>query len=374
MKPRIAIIENNIIATITIREKLTKTLLENGYEVLILTTGTKAELEKATAKGFKVIDVKGSTQNPLDIFLYLLSIRKALKAQQPSICLTFTIRPAIWGNLVTRLLHIPTITNITGIGPLFERHNLAYRAARTLYRFVLQKTSLIFFQNFDDLEIFVSRNFVEQSRAKRIPGSGIDKEKYFPIPKTEINSTFRFLFISRLVKDKGIGEYVNAARKLKPFLSNAEFAVLGPLWNQNLKDNTVSPEELKSWQTEGIITYLGETTDVRPFIANANCIVLPSYREGSSNVLLEASAMERPCITTNTTGCKEIVEDGVTGFLCKVKDVDSLALQMRKMIELTEEQRKQMGVLARQKVIREFDKQIVINAYLEAIEQLTQPI
>jgi len=371
MKPRIAIIENNILATITIREKLTQTLVEKGYDVVILTTGTDAEITEARSKGFKVTDVKGSTQNPLDILFYLRNLRKALKANQTQICLTFTIRPAIWGNLVTRLLNIPTITNITGIGPLFERNNLAYRAARTLYKFVLQKTRLIFFQNFDDLEIFVSRNFVSRNRAKRIPGSGIDKEKYQPIPKTETAAGFRFLFISRLVKDKGIGEYVQAARILKPAYPNIEFSVLGPLWNQNLKDNTVTHEELQSWQHEGIISYFGETKDVRPYIANADCIVLPSYREGSSNVLLEASAMERPCITCNTTGCKEIVEDGVTGFLCEVRNADNLAMQMKKMIVLSEPQRNEMGKQARQKVIREFDKQIVINAYLEAIEQLT---
>lgn len=371
MKPRIAIIENNILATITIREKLTQTLISRGYEVTILTTGKTTELEEAAAKGFRVTDVKGSTQNPLDIFFYLRNLRKALKENKTDICLTFTIRPAIWGNLVTRILHIPTITNITGIGPLFERNNIAYRAARTLYKFVLQKTSLIFFQNFDDLDVFVSKNFVDRSRARRIPGSGIDYEKYMPLPKNGGSPKFQFLFISRLVKDKGIGEYVAASRIVKAAHPEIEFAVLGPLWNQNLKDNTVSPEELQSWQNEGVINYLGETKDVRPFMANADCIVLPSYREGSSNVLLEASAMEKPCITTNTTGCNEIVADGITGFLCDVKNAESLAIQMKKMISLPQEKRMEMGKNARQKVIREFDKQIVIDAYLEAIQQLT---
>ncbi|MBS1928082.1 MAG: glycosyltransferase family 4 protein [Ferruginibacter sp.] len=373
MKPRIAIIENNIIATLTIREKLTQTLIEKGYDVLILTTGKESELAEAATRGYRVVDVKGSTQNPLDIFHYLRNLRKALKDDKPQICLTFTIRPAIWGNLVTRRLQIPTITNITGIGPLFERNNLAYRAARTLYKFVLQKTSRIFFQNFDDLEIFVTKKFVDRKNARRIPGSGVDPEKYQPLPNKRTSRHFQFLFISRLVKDKGIGEYVSAAKKLKPAYPEVEFAVLGPLWNQNLKDNTVSPEELQNWQDEGIIKYFGETKDVRPYIANANCIVLPSYREGSSNVLLEASAMERPCITCHTTGCKEIVEDGVTGFLCEVRNVEDLANQMKKMLSLSPESRMEMGKKARQKVIREFDKQIVIDAYLEAIQQLTQP-
>ena len=370
MKARIAIIENNIIATNTIREKLSKTLVENGYDVTILTTGTAEDLEQARQKGFKVIDVKGSTQNPLDIFTYMRNIKKALKFTRADVCLTFTIRPAIWGNVVTRRLNIPTITNITGIGPLFARNNIAYRAARTLYKFVLQKTYKIFFQNYDDMDIFLEKNFVKPERAERIPGSGIDHEYYMPLQRREKDDRFIFLFISRLVKDKGILEYVEAAGKLKKELPAAEFRVLGPVWLQNLKDNTVTENEIQQWVKDGIITYLGDAKDVRPHIAAADCIVLPSYREGTSNVLLEASSMERPCITCNTTGCKEIVADGVTGFLCNVQDAVDLAEKMKKMYGLTDEQRIEMGVKSRQKVIKEFDKQIVIDAYLKAIEKI----
>ncbi len=370
MKARIAIIENNIIATNTIREKLSKTLVENGYDVTILTTGTAEDLEQARQKGFKVIDVKGSTQNPLDIFTYMRNIKKALKFTRADVCLTFTIRPAIWGNVVTRRLNIPTITNITGIGPLFARKNIAYRAARTLYKFVLQKTYKIFFQNYDDLNIFLEKKFIKPERAERIPGSGIDHEYYMPLQRRQKDDRFIFLFISRLVKDKGILEYVEAAQILKKELPTAEFRVLGPVWLQNLKDNTVTESEIKQWVKDGIINYLGDAKDVRPHIASADCIVLPSYREGTSNVLLEASSMERPCITCNTTGCKEIVADGITGFLCKVQDAADLAEKMKEMYRLTGEQRIEMGVKARQKVIKEFDKQIVIDAYLRAIEKI----
>ena len=370
MKASIAIIENNIIATNTIREKLTRTLMENGYEVTILTTGTEADIQQARQKGFRVIDVKGSTQNPLDIIGYMRNLKKALKGTNATVCLTFTIRPAIWGNVVTKRLHIPTITNITGIGPLFARKNIAYTAARTLYKFVLQNTAKIFFQNYDDMNIFLEKGFVKPERAERIPGSGIDHQYYQPMPRRAADGKFIFLFISRLVKDKGILEYVEAAGMLKNQLPDAEFRVLGPVWLQNLKDNTVTESEIRQWVNEGIINYLGDTKDVRPDIAAADCIVLPSYREGTSNVLLEASSMERPCITCNTTGCKEIVADGETGFLCKVQDTADLAAKMKMMFRLTNEQRIEMGKKARQKVILEFDKQIVIDAYLKAIEKI----
>ena len=370
MKRKIAIIENNIIATNTIREKLSRTLVESGYDVTILTTGTADDLEQAKQKGFKVIDVKGSTQNPFDIITYMKNLKKAMKTSGTEVCLTFTIRPAIWGNVVTRQLKIPTITNITGIGPLFARKNIAYRAARTLYKFVLQKTARIFFQNYDDLNIFLEKKFVKPERAERIPGSGIDYQYYTPLPGREKDNKFIFLFISRLVKDKGILEYVEAAAMLKKELPETEFHVLGPVWLQNLKDNTVTEAEIKQWVEKGTITYLGDAKDVRPHIAAADCIVLPSYREGTSNVLLEASSMERPCITCNTTGCKEIVDDGITGFLCKVQDAKDLAEKMKMMYNLTAEQRIEMGIKARQKVIKEFDKQIVIDAYLKAIEKI----
>ena len=370
MQTGIAIIENNIIATNTIREKLTRTLMEQGFDVTVLTTGTEADLQQARQKGFKVIDVKGSTQNPLHIVSYMRNLTKALKQTNTSICLTFTIRPAIWGNVVTRRLHIPTITNITGIGPLFARNNIAYRAARTLYKFVLQKTARIFFQNYDDMNIFLAKGFVKPERAERIPGSGIDHQYYQPMPRREEDGKFVFLFISRLVKDKGILEYVEAARRLKKRFPAVEFRVLGPVWLQNLKDNTVTEEEIRGWVNEDIINYLGNAKDVRPNIAAADCFVLPSYREGTSNVLLEASSMERPCITCNTTGCKEIVADGETGLLCKVQDATDLAEKMEAMLAFTNEKRIEMGKKARQKVIREFDKQFVIDAYLKAIYKI----
>ncbi len=369
MKKTVAIIENNILSTNTIRQKLTRTLIKEGYQVYILTSGTEEELLQAKNSGLNVIDIK-NCNNPADMLKYAANIRRALKKVKPDVCLTFTVRPAIWGNIVTAALKIPTITNITGIGQLFTNNNVVYRSVRTLYKFVLKKTAKVFFQNDDDMQAFLDNNFVSPDRAARIPGSGIDHEYYKPIKSTVPKNGFSFLFISRLIKDKGINEYVEAARLLKDVLPGTEFRVLGPLWLQSLKENTVTQEEVDKWVDEKIINYLGAADDVRPYIAEADCIVLPSYREGMSNVLLEASSMERACITTNTTGCKEIVEEGVTGFLCEVKSGKDLAEKMKKMTMLPAEKRIEMGINARKKVVREFDKQIVIDSYLKAIEEL----
>lgn len=366
---KIAIIENNIIATNTIRKNLTQQLQLAGYQVRILTTGTSESLQLAANNGFDVVDVKASTQNPLDILRYIQHLKKALKDFQPDVCLTFTIRPAIWGNWVTRQLNIPTITNITGIGPLFERNNIPYRAARLLYKFILKKTAFIFFQNHDDQSIFLEKGFVKPNQCQVIPGSGVDIHYYTPQVNTVHDEPFSFLFISRLVKDKGIMEFVEAAKMLKD-IGDMQCKVIGPIWDQNLKDNTVSKEEIQHWVDEGWIEYLGEQKDVRPFMAKAGCIVLPSYREGMSNVLLEACAMEKPCITTNTTGCRDIVEDGFNGYLCEVRDANDLAQQMKKMLALSEEERKTMGRNGREKVVNHFAKSKVIDAYLNIIKKV----
>ena len=369
MTRTIAIIENNILATNTIRFKLTESLMQKGFKVYVLTTGNDADLERARSKGISVLDVGSSSGNPVGIIRYIKSLEKALRSVQPDVCLTFTIRPTIWGNYVSQKHEIPVISNITGTGPLFSSNSIAYKIARILYKSSLRKTEKVFFQNADDMQAFVSHDFVKPEKAERIPGSGIDHVHFHPLHK-ESETRTAFLFIGRLVKDKGIFEYVQAAEILKREMPQVECRVLGPLWTQNFKANTITRQELDKWIKDGIIIYEGETSDVRPFIAAANCIVLPSYREGTSNVLLEAASMEKPGITCDVTGCREIVEDTVTGYLCKPANVSDLVEKMRTMATNSPERQREMGSLARQKVIREFDKQIVIRAYLNAIQSI----
>ncbi len=364
---RIVVIENSLFSTYTMREGLMLRLIREGCEVYVLTHANKF-LPQVEKMGLQVIDVGSGNMNPFKVGKYIYNLWRALKKIKPDICLTFSIRPAIWGNLITRKLHIPTITNITGVGPLFISKSLVYRTARTLYRNALSKTKKVFFQNFDDMNLFLERKFVNPAVVERIPGSGVDFNKFRPLNSTHNDhETFIFLFIGRLIKDKGIFEFISAARAIRKKFPNSVFNVIGPFWTQNLKTNTITQSQLQSWIEEGVIDYLGEKKDVRKFIAEADCIVLPSYREGTSNILLEAASMEKPIITTNTTGCKEIVEDGVTGLLCAVKDEKDLAEKMEKMIMLTEEQRSDMGKKGRQKIIKEYGKQIVIDAYLKAI-------
>jgi glycosyltransferase involved in cell wall biosynthesis len=235
----------------------------------------------------------------------------------------------------------------------------------------LRKTRFVFFPNYDDLEAFIQAKYIKREQAKRVPGSGVNHKKFAPMPFTRGNDgKFIFLYVSRLIKDKGIMEYVEAASILKPQFPNAEFHVIGPLWTANKKSLTVTAKELNEWIENKWVVYHDKQKDIRPFVAAADCVVMPSYREGMSNVLLEAASMARPLIATNVTGCRDIVEDGVNGLLCKVKDGKDLAEKMKQMMNIPPAQREAMGKKGREKMIREFDKKMVIQIYLQAIDEI----
>jgi glycosyltransferase involved in cell wall biosynthesis len=369
-KKKVAIIENHELGIYSIRHDLVKAIAEQ-YEVTILT-----EIDDSFKNGdleslVHFIDVGKAVLNPAAAVKYNSRLRKALKEIKPDVCLTFTIRPAIYGNIVTNRLKIPTISTITGTGPLFESNSLSYTIARQLYKWVLKKTRFVFFPNYDDLNAFVKRKYITKEQARRVPGSGINFEQFVPQPSTRNNDgKFIFLYISRLLKDKGVMEYVEAAAIIKKSFPNAEFHIVGPLWTGNKKSLTVTETELNDWIERKWIVYHDKQKDVRPFIANADCVVMPSYREGMSNVLLEAASMAKPLIATDVTGCRDIVENGMNGLLCKVKSGPDLADKMKKMMNLTSEERGAMGTKGREKMIREFDKKIVIQKYLETIEEV----
>ncbi len=369
-KKRIAIIENHELGIYSIRHDLVKAIAEK-YETIVLTEVDDSFKNGDLETMVHFVDVGKSVLNPITAVKYNSCLRKALKEAKPDVCLTFTIRPAIYGNMVTRKLKIPTISTITGTGPLFESKSLSYTIARQLYKRVLKKTKFVFFPNYDDLNAFVERGYIKKEQARRVPGSGINYEQFAPQPSSRSNDgKFIFLYVSRLIKDKGIMEFVKAASILKDQFPAAEFHIVGPLWTGNKKSLTVTEKELNGWIERKWIVYHNKQKDIRPFIADADCVVMPSYREGMSNVLLEAASMARPLIATDVTGCRDIVEDGINGFLCKVKSGIDLAEKMKQMMSLSSEQRNEMGRRGREKMIKEFDKKIVIQKYMEAIEEV----
>ncbi len=225
------------------------------------------------------------------------------------------------------------------------------------------------------MELFVESKFVNAGKADLIPGSGIDTEKFKPSPRQEEKDTpLRFLFIARLLKDKGLYEYVRAARIIQDSilddqdLEKPQFFILGAYYPGN--PTAITESKMKEWEEDGVVSYLGTSDDVKSVIAEYDCVVLPSYREGLSKVLLESASMAKPIITADVPGCKEVVDHGVNGFLCEIKSPESLAEQMMKVAALGIEGREEMGLNGRAKVINEFDEKIVIKKYLEVIKKL----
>lgn len=370
MRKKIVIIENHELGIYSIRYDLVKAIAEK-YDTTVLTEVDDSFKNGDLEKMVHFVDVGKAVLNPATALKYYSRLKRSLQKARPDVCITFTIRPAIYGNLVTGRLKIPTISTITGTGPLFDSKSVSYTIARQLYKRVLKKTKFVFFPNYDDLNGFVERGYIRKEQGRRVPGSGINHEQFTPQPSTRSNDgKFIFLFISRLIKDKGVIEFVEAASILKVKYPEAEFHIVGPLWTGNKKSLTVTADELNGWIKKGWIIYHDKQKDVRPFIADADCVVMPSYREGMSNILLEGASMARPLIATDVTGCRDIVEHGVNGLLCKVKSGTDLAEKMIQMMKLSAEERKMMGKKGREKMIKEFDKKIVIQKYLEAIEEV----
>ena len=276
----------------------------------------------------------------------------------------FTIKPVIYGSLACGLVNTKCIATITGLGTVFIKDNWITKVAKRLYALSLKFVEVVFFQNNSDKELFINNRLITNSQSRLVPGSGIDTSVFVSEEEPSYHQT-KFLLIARMLKDKGIEEFVAAAKGIKALYPHVVFQLLGPLGVENR--TSISDSKVKEWQAEGAVEYLGESADVRPFIQKASCIVLPSYREGLSRVLLEASSMSRPIIASDVPGCREVIDDGITGFLCKVKNTKDLEEKMLTFMSLQSEQREDMGKEGRKKIKEEFDIAIVIQDYLTEI-------
>jgi glycosyltransferase involved in cell wall biosynthesis len=287
----------------------------------------------------------------------------------PDVVFHYTIKPNIYGSIAAWLARVPSIAVTTGLGSVFIRKSRAAVIAKTLYRLAFRFPREVWFLNRDDQAAFLERRLLAHpERARLLNGEGVDLEHFAhtPSPRTQ---NFAFILIGRLLWDKGVGEYVDAARALRAKYPQTRFQLLGPAGVDN--PSAITLEEVRAWEREGVIEYLGEAHDVRPQIANADCVVLPSYREGVPRTLMEASAMGRPIVATDVPGCREVVDDGVTGLLCEARNAASLAEKLEQMIAMSDEERRTMGERGRAKVTEEFDEAAVVARYLKTLEDLT---
>lgn len=358
---KIIILENTYYTVLSLRMEILRHFKSKGYEIYILSKAEKNDIEVLEKEGFHCRPVGTVVLNPIKALLFFLKLTMEIKRIQPTMIFSFTIRPNLFGSIVARLLGLPIVSNVTGTGPLTTDGSLVYRLIRSAYKFAFLKNQRVFFQNEDDYNYFLQNNYVKPKQAALLPGSGVDTDYYSPRPKTE--DEFIFLMISRLIKDKGVLDYVHAAELVKKNYPEVKFQLLGPYWKQSTAKNTITEAEVSEWVVQGTLDYLGYTLDVRPYIADADCIVLPSYREGCANVLMQGASMAKPLIATDVTGCRNLINDGETGYLCEVKNPSSLAEKMIQLYLEPTEKRLEMGSKGREKMVNEYQKKIVLEAY-----------
>ena len=371
-----AIVINTSWNIFNFRIGLMNALVEEGYRVVAIAPRDEYS-ERIEDAGYEYHDIAISNKgtNPLEDIKLIYAFYKLYKEVAPDIVLEYTIKPNIYGSMAAKRLGIPVINSITGLGTVFLNEKFSSKIARQLYRVALATSKRVFFQNIHDRDLFVRMGFANRSKTEIIAGSGIDTEKFKPSKdQADNDDTFHFLFIARLLKDKGLIEYVRAAEQIKNGKAEGrkcKFSILGSYYPGN--PTAITEVEMKKWEKDNIITYLGTSDNVASFISEADCIVLPSYREGLSRVLLEAASMSKPIITSDVPGCREVVVDGVNGYLCEARDSDSLAEQVEKILNLSEEEHREFGKKGREKVLKEFDEKIIIEKYLEVIKQILHP-
>lgn len=304
--------------------------------------------------------------NPITDFFLLLKYINILKKVKPAVVLTYTIKPNVYGGMACRVAKLPYIANITGLGTAVENKGLLQKITLLLYKEALKKAQNVFFQNSENRQFFINNRIVT-SKNRLIPGSGVNLKEFHVLdyPSDEI---IHFLFVARVMKEKGIDQYLDAAKFIKEKYPNTMFHVIGSC-EENYK------EQLDNMEEKGIIQYHGLQRDVCKFYKISHCTVHPTYYpEGMSNVLLESCACGRPIITTNRSGCKEIVVDGVNGFVIQQKNSKDLIEKIEKFIKLDYEAKRKMGLEGRKKVEKEFDRQIVVDAYMNEIKKVIKEV
>ena len=367
---KVAIVINTSWNIYNFRLGLIKALIEDGHEVVAVAPEdgySKLLIENGCEFFHVFIDNQGV--NPIKDLKLIYGLWKLYRNIKPDVVLQYTIKPNIYGSLAARFLKIPTINNVSGLGTVFLKDNLLSKISRSLYKLAFRFPAKVFFQNKDDEKLFVDDKLVKPEKTEVIPGSGINIGKFAKTPM-QFQSGYTFLLISRIIQDKGIREFIEAIKILKSESINAHFQILGP--KEPGHKRGIPLAEIDSWITDGLIEYLGTSDDVRPFISHAQCIVLPSYREGTPRTLLEAASMGRPLIATDVPGCREVVKHGHNGLLCEVRNAQDLADKMRQMLALDESAARVMADNSRKMAEGNFDEQIVINKYCQTIRILTK--
>ena len=351
---------------VNFRFGLIQALRDNGYRITVVAPadGYSSKLGEIGVAFVPLAINSAGVSVAEDAWLFVRYL-KILRDLKPFAYLGFTAKPNIYGSLAARAVGARVINNVSGLGTVFIKRGPLTLLVGQLYRFSFRTSSRVFFENHDDMELFIGKGTVRPGQAALLPGAGVDLARFKPGPEARQAGPFRFLLVARLLWDKGVAEYVEAARIVRALHPDVRCQILGPVGVNNR--TAVPSADLERWRAENVIEYLGESDDVRIAMEQADCIVLPSYREGLSRALLEGSAMGKPLIASDVPGCRDVVVDGETGYLCEVRSAKALAAAMLKMLAAAPAERRKMGERGRRKVEQEFCETRVVAKYLDAL-------
>lgn len=349
------------------RRPLVEALSGDGHRITVLAPPDDAvpELERLGCR-VRPLEMSVKGLNPIEDLKLQRRFGRIFREERPDAVLSYTIKNNIFGARAATSAGVPFLPNVTGLGTAFLSGKLLQTVTEQLYRRSFAALPVVFFQNEDDRDLFLDRRLVRADQARLLPGSGIDLQRFAPAPMPAREDPPVFLMIARLLRDKGVLEFVEAARRVKARHPQARFQLLGAVGSENR--SAIDRPTVDAWVAEGVVEYLGTTADVRPAIAAASCVVLPSYREGAPRTLIEAAAMARPLIATDVPGCRAVVDRDVSGFLCEVRSAESLAAAMQRFLNLSPEAQQAMGAAGRAKMEREYDQALVVEAYRAALD------
>lgn len=358
---KVLFLVNHDVVIYNFRLELVERLMADGHQVVISSPyGERIDDLVALGCEYHPIELSRHGMNPVRELKLLKDYIKLIRTVKPDIVLTYTIKPNIYGGMACALLSVPYVANITGLGTAVENDGIVQKITVMLYRIAFSKVQRVFFQNEENRQFFVDRKLA-MGKHGMLPGSGVNLQRFIPLEYPG-DETTEFVFISRIMKEKGADQYLEAAQYIREKYPNTRFHICGFC-------EQAYEERLKELHDKGVINYHGMVRDVRQVIAKTHCTIHPTYYpEGLSNVLLESAACARPLITTNRSGCREVIDNGVNGFVVEQKNAKDLIEKIETFLALPWEKKKEMGLAGRAKVEKEFDRQIVVGKYLEELK------
>ncbi|MCE9951440.1 glycosyltransferase family 4 protein [Aeromonas allosaccharophila] len=365
---KLALVVNTAWCMFNFRHGLLSRLIDDGYQLSIISAPDEFS-DKLRDMGCEVIDVSIAAKgiNPLQDLKLIHTLYRLYQKIAPDFIIHYTIKPNIYGSLAAKWAGIPSLAITTGLGYTFVNDNLVAKVARGLYKLAFCFPKEVWFLNEDDRQVFLQHQLVSQNKGVLLHGEGVDLAHFAPQAMPALSGKVRFLLIARMLWDKGVGEYVEAARIVRQHYPQAIFQLLGACGVAN--PSVIEREQIAQWEAEGLVEYLGTAPDVRPVIANADCVVLPSYREGIPRTMIESAAMAKPLIVTDVPGCRDVVLPNQTGYLCPVKDAAALAACCEQLIAMTPEARAEMGAAGHRFMAEKFDEKLVIEQYLAMLKK-----